>query len=116
MCHSRTDRLLEAFNQTNAPVPTPVCVHELFEAQVDRTPDAVALVFRGTSLTYRELDERANRVARRTRRELGVGPDRMVGLFVERSLEMVVGLLGDPEGRRRLRADGSRHTRASASR
>jgi natural product biosynthesis luciferase-like monooxygenase protein len=83
---------LHSFNDTRAPIPEPACVHEAFEAQVDRTPDSVAVIFRGQSLTYRELDERANRVAHELV-SLGVGPDRMVGVFVERSLEMVVGLL-----------------------
>jgi natural product biosynthesis luciferase-like monooxygenase protein len=84
--------MLRAFNDTASPIPEPLCAHEAFEAQVDRTPDAVAVIFRGRSLTYSELDERANRVARELV-SLGVGPDRMVGVFVERSLEMVVGLL-----------------------
>jgi natural product biosynthesis luciferase-like monooxygenase protein len=84
---------LRAFNDTRAPIPPPLCMHEAFEAMVDRTPGAVALMFRGHSLTYRELDERANRVAQELV-SLGVGPDQMVGIFVERSLEMVVGLLG----------------------
>jgi len=86
-------KLLASFNQTQAPIPAPACMHEAFEAQVDRTPDAVAVIFRGHSLTYRELDERANRLAHQLV-ALGVGLDRMVGVFVERSLEMVVGLLG----------------------
>jgi natural product biosynthesis luciferase-like monooxygenase protein len=85
--------LLERFNATHAVIPPPLCIHEAFEAQVDRTPDAVAVVFRGQSLTYRQLDERANRVAHELI-ALGVGPDSMVGIFAERSLEMVVGLLG----------------------
>jgi non-ribosomal peptide synthetase component F len=65
-------------------------VHEGVEAQVDRSPDAVALVYRDQSLTYRELDERANRVAAGLVAH-GVGPDHAVGVFVDRSLEMVVG-------------------------
>ena len=85
-------RMLRTFNDTESPIPEPLCVHEAFEAQVDRTPDAVAVIFRGRSLTYSELDDRANRVARELV-SLGVGPDSMVGVFVERSLEMVVGLL-----------------------
>jgi natural product biosynthesis luciferase-like monooxygenase protein len=69
------------------------CVHELFEAQVDRTPDATAVIHRDQRLTYRQLDERANAVAAHLR-DLGVGPDSMVGIFIERSVEMMVGLLG----------------------
>jgi amino acid adenylation domain-containing protein len=68
-------------------------VHEAVEAQVDRTPDAVAVTCRGDSLTYRELDERANRVAADLVGR-GIGPDRTVGVCVDRSLDMVVGLLG----------------------
>src|SRR4029077_1711814 len=66
--------------------------HQLFETQVDRTPDATALIHRARSLTYRELDERANAVAAHLR-ALGVGPDSMVGIFIDRSIDMVVGLL-----------------------
>ena len=73
--------------------PADLLVHELFEAQADRTPDAVALASAGESLTYAELNARANRVAHHLR-ELGVGPDVRVALCVERSVEMVVGLLG----------------------
>ena len=66
---------------------------ELFEAQVARTPDAVAVVFEEQSLTYGELDARANQLAHHLR-ALGVGPETVVGLCVERSLEMLIGLLG----------------------
>jgi len=69
-----------------------LCVHHLFERQVARTPDAVAVVFGDRALTYRELDARAERLAGLLRR-LGVGPIQLVGLCVERSLEMAVGLL-----------------------
>ena len=68
-------------------------IHELFEAQVERTPDAVALSCEGDRLTYRELHERANHVAGLLL-ERGVGPDVLVGLYVERSLELIVGILG----------------------
>jgi natural product biosynthesis luciferase-like monooxygenase protein len=81
------------FNDTRRELPGPQCVHEAFEAQVDLAPGAIAVAFRGQSLTYRELDERANRVARELV-ALGVGPDVLVGVFVERSIEMVCGLLG----------------------
>jgi amino acid adenylation domain-containing protein/non-ribosomal peptide synthase protein (TIGR01720 family) len=66
---------------------------QLFEAQVERTPEAIALVFGEQRLSYRELNQRANQLAHHLRR-LGVGPNVLVGLFLERSLEMVVGLYG----------------------
>jgi len=69
------------------------CIHELFSAQATRTPDAVAVVFGDRELTYGELDRRANQLAHYLRK-LGVGPEVIVGLCVERSLEMIVGLLG----------------------
>ena len=67
--------------------------HHAIEAQAARSPEAVAVVFGDRTLTYRELDERANRLAHRLW-SLGVGPETLVGLCVERSVEMVVGLLG----------------------
>ncbi|HZU03255.1 MAG TPA: amino acid adenylation domain-containing protein, partial [Ktedonobacteraceae bacterium] len=69
------------------------CVHELFEMQVERTPDAVAVVCEGRQLRYDELNRRANQLARYLRQS-GVRPEVAVGICVERSLEMVVGLLG----------------------
>jgi amino acid adenylation domain-containing protein len=86
------ERLLVEWNRTEAEHPR-CCVHQLFEAQAARTPDAVALVFEDRSLSYGELEARSNRLAHHLR-ALGVGPDVVVGLCVERSLEMVVGLLG----------------------
>lgn len=69
------------------------CVHELFEEQVEKSPAAVAVVFGKQQWTYRELNARANSIAHRLR-SLGVGPEMLVGICVERSLEMVAGLLG----------------------
>jgi amino acid adenylation domain-containing protein/non-ribosomal peptide synthase protein (TIGR01720 family) len=69
------------------------CLHELFEKQAEATPDAVALVYEGEQLTYGALNERANQLAH-TLRGLGVGPDACVGLCVERSLDLLVGILG----------------------
>ena len=69
------------------------CVHELFEEQVEKTPDAVAVVFEEATLSYGELNRRANQLAHYLR-ELGVGPDERVAICAERSLEMMVGLLG----------------------
>jgi amino acid adenylation domain-containing protein len=68
------------------------CLHELFEEQVERTPDTVAVAFQGGHLTYRQLNERSNRLARHLR-GMGVGQDTLVPICLERSLEMVVGLL-----------------------
>jgi len=85
-------RLLVEWNATAASWPREACLSELFEAQAGRTPEAVALVFGEETLSYGELNARANRLARHLR-SLGVGPDDRVALCVERSLEMVVGLL-----------------------
>ncbi|HEU4508844.1 MAG TPA: amino acid adenylation domain-containing protein, partial [Pyrinomonadaceae bacterium] len=68
------------------------CLHELVAAQAERTPDAVALNFENQLITYRELDQRANQLAHHLR-TLGVGPDVLVSIFIERSIEMVIGLL-----------------------
>ncbi|WP_327169291.1 non-ribosomal peptide synthetase [Streptomyces subrutilus] len=80
-------------SRQQGPGPAAGCVHEAFAAHAARTPDAVALVHEGTTLTYRELDARANRLAHRLR-ALGVGPDTLVGLCLPRSADLVVGLLG----------------------
>lgn len=84
---------LQIWNDTAMPVPGPHLMHAAFEAQVDRTPDAVALVDGDRSLTYRELDRRANHLAR-TLIANGAQPDQMIGIYVDRSIEMLVGLLG----------------------
>ncbi len=81
----------ESKNKT--PYPLERCIHELFEEQVRRTPDAVAVVFENQQLTYRELNCRANQLGHYLQ-SLGVGPEVLVGICVERSLEMIVGLLG----------------------
>jgi amino acid adenylation domain-containing protein len=86
-------QVLVKWNETQADYPRASCIHELFEAQVERTPEAIAVHFEGEQLTYRELNSRANQLAHYLR-QLGVGPEKSVGTCVERSLEMVVGLLG----------------------
>jgi len=86
-------QLLLEWNDTKTDYPKDKCVHELFEAQVERTPDAVALVFEDKQLTYGELNRRANQLAHYLRK-LGVGPEVLVSICVERSLEMVIGQLG----------------------
>jgi natural product biosynthesis luciferase-like monooxygenase protein len=85
--------VVEQWNDTAVELPRGRCVHDLIEAQVAATPDAIAVVHRGAKLSYRELDRRALALAR-TLQARGVGPDSLVGLFVDRSLEMVIGLLG----------------------
>ena len=87
------ESLLFGWNETRRPFPEERCLHQLFEAQVRRTPDAVAVVFEGEGLSYRALDQRANRLAHRLS-ALGVGPDVRVGLCVDRSPDLIVGLLG----------------------
>ena len=73
--------------------PRDLCIHQLFEAQVKKTPDATALVFEHLRLTYRELNTGANQLAHHLQ-SLGVGPEVLVGICVERSAEMIFGLLG----------------------
>jgi amino acid adenylation domain-containing protein len=85
-------RLLVEWNQTEVDYPQG-CLQELFEAQVERTPDQAAVRCEGQQLSYRELNEQANQLAHYLRR-VGVGPDSLVGLCVERGVEMLVGLLG----------------------
>jgi natural product biosynthesis luciferase-like monooxygenase protein len=85
--------VLGDWNDTRVVYPADSCIHQLIEAQVDEAPDAVAVVFEGRQITYRDLDRRANRVARYLQ-ELGVGPETLVGICMERSIEMIVALLG----------------------
>ncbi|RKI15222.1 non-ribosomal peptide synthetase [Corallococcus sp. AB030] len=85
-------QMLVEWNATRAPFPE-ACMHSLFEEQVRLAPNAVAAVFEGTQLTYAQLDARANQLAHALRRR-GVGPEVRVALSVERSLDVVIGLLG----------------------
>ena len=85
-------RVLVDWNDTSKPVPTGRCVHQEFEQQVRRTPDRVALACGTEEITYRELNARANRLARYLQ-NLGTGPGSLVGVSAERSIEMVVGML-----------------------
>ncbi|QLE48410.1 amino acid adenylation domain-containing protein [Nostoc sp. C057] len=90
---SEQQQLLVEWNDTSVDYPHDKCIHQLFEEQVERTPNAVAVVFENQQLTYHELNCRANQLAHYLR-SLGVGADVLVGICVERSLEMLVGLLG----------------------
>ncbi|WP_459746952.1 condensation domain-containing protein, partial [Pseudomonas sp. 3A(2025)] len=85
-------QIVHKWNRTEVSYPAKQCIHLLIEQQVEKTPQAPALLFGEQSLSYTELNQRANRLAHKLR-ELGVGPDVLVGIAVERSLEMVVGLL-----------------------
>ncbi|MCC5659230.1 amino acid adenylation domain-containing protein [Nostoc sp. XA010] len=86
-------QLLVEWNDTQADYLQHKCIHQLFEEQVERIPDAVAVVFGNRQLTYGELNSRANQLAHYLK-SLGVGADVLVGLYVERSLETIVGILG----------------------
>jgi len=86
-------RLLVEWNNTGDTSASDRCVHELFEAQAARTPDVPAVVFRENQLSYRDLNRRANQVARYLRRQ-GVGPEVLVGVCLERSAQAIVALLG----------------------
>ncbi len=92
LSEAESHQLLVEFNDTDAEYPKERCVHELFEIQVEKTPDAIALVFEEQQLTYRELSNRANQLAHYLQK-LGVGPEVLVGICLERSIEMIVGLL-----------------------
>ena len=87
------DQLLVKWNDTQADYPKDKCIHELFEEQVERQPETVAVIFENRQLTYRELNRRANQLARYLQK-VGVGPDVLVGICMERSVETVIGLLG----------------------
>ena len=98
LTEAKRHQLFVEWNNTQADYPD-VCVHELFEAQVERTPDAIALVAGEQKLTYRELNQRANQLAHYLQ-SLGVKADRLVGICptgrlrtVERSPEMMIGIL-----------------------
>ncbi|WP_072924248.1 non-ribosomal peptide synthetase [Microcystis aeruginosa] len=86
-------QLLSLWNETHTDYPSDKCIHQLFEEQVKCTPDAVAVVCSDQQLTYNELNCRANQLAHYLQK-LGVKPDELVGIFLERSLDMIVGLLG----------------------
>ncbi len=84
---------LDTLDRVTAPYPEAACIHRLFEAQAAQTPDAVAVIAPDATLTYRELDARANQLARYLQ-TLGVGPEKLVALYVERSSQAIVAILG----------------------
>ncbi|MGB7440979.1 MAG: amino acid adenylation domain-containing protein [Coleofasciculaceae cyanobacterium] len=89
---SDLQQLLVEFNQTQTAYPQDKCIHQLFAEQVEKTPDNIAVIFEDQKLTYAELNIRANQLAHHLQ-QLGVGPEVIVGLYLERSLELIVGLL-----------------------
>ncbi|MEO0869870.1 MAG: AMP-binding protein, partial [Cyanobacteria bacterium J06642_11] len=93
LTQSEEHQLLREWNNTQIEYLQDQCIHQLFEAQVEKTPDAVAVVFENQQLTYYQLNQRANQLAHHLQ-SLEVGPEVLVGICVERSIEMVVGLLG----------------------
>ena len=93
LTHAERQQVLVDWNQSQVEYPRERCVHQLFEEQAGRTPHAPAVVFEGQQLTYRGLNERANQLAHHLRR-CGLGPNVLVGISVERSLEMMTGILG----------------------
>jgi non-ribosomal peptide synthetase component F len=109
-----TAPILYDWNRTEYPYDRSVCMHELFEAQVRRTPDAPAVCFGDAVLTYAALNRKANRLADRLRRA-GVGPDVLVGICTEKSLEMVHRRARHPEGRRARTSPSIRRRPATAS-
>lgn len=91
--HEQQQHLLVDFNHTQIDFPSDKCLHQLFEEQVERTPQNIAVICADQQLTYAELNTRANQLAHHLQK-FGVGADVLVGICLERSLEMVVGLLG----------------------
>jgi amino acid adenylation domain-containing protein len=93
MTEPERHQILFEWNDTVADYPKDKCIHELFEEQVERTPDAIALEYQNKRITYREVNRKANQLAHYLI-SLGIGPEKLVGICVERSIEMVVGLMG----------------------
>ncbi|GAK56424.1 non-ribosomal peptide synthase [Candidatus Vecturithrix granuli] len=86
-------QILVEWNDTQTEFPTDICIHQLFEKQANRTPHATAVIFEDQQLTYQELNCRANQLAHYLQK-LGVEPEVLVGLCLDRSLEMIIGILG----------------------
>ncbi|WP_052675775.1 non-ribosomal peptide synthetase [Paenibacillus sp. IHBB 10380] len=86
-------QLVDEWNDTTIEYPSDAVIHKLFEDQVSRKPEAIAVVHEGRHLTYRELNERANQLAHYLQKR-GVGPESIVGICMERSIEMIIGMMG----------------------
>ncbi|MEH1843055.1 MAG: amino acid adenylation domain-containing protein [Nostoc sp.] len=92
LTHIIGTQIIEGCNETQV-VDRDLCIHQMFERQVERSPQAIAVAFDDIQLTYQQLNKRANQLAHYLR-TLGVGPEVLVGICLERSLEMIVGILG----------------------
>ena len=99
-------RVLEEWNDTRVAYPNDKMIHELFEAQVERSPEAVAVVHEGQQVTYRELNRRANQLAHYLRK-MGIGPEVLVGICCRPERRDDRGIVGYSEGRRSLCSSGS---------
>ncbi|KPA18703.1 plipastatin synthase subunit D [Candidatus Magnetomorum sp. HK-1] len=93
LTENELNTVLYNFNDTRTDYPDDKCIHQLFEEQVEKTPDSVAVIFEDKQLTYKELNEKSNQLGHYLK-SLGVGPEILVGICVERSIEMIVGILG----------------------
>ena len=91
--YAERQQLLVEWNNTRMEYLRWSCLHELFEAQVIRTPDATGIVFENEHITYHDLNVHANRLANHLR-QLGVGPEVMVGLYIDHSVNAIIGILG----------------------
>jgi amino acid adenylation domain-containing protein/non-ribosomal peptide synthase protein (TIGR01720 family) len=89
---SEQQKLLIEWNNTKQEYSSDKCIHQLFEEQVEKTPDAIAIIFEEKKLTYHQLNQKANQLAHYLK-SLGVKPDELIGICLERSIEMIVGLL-----------------------
>lgn len=87
------ERIIAGFNDSFAEFPQNMTIHKLFEKQAEKTPDNIALIYRNERIKYKELNEKANKLARILRRK-GVRPDSIVGIMAERSTDMLIGILG----------------------
>jgi surfactin family lipopeptide synthetase A len=90
---SEQQKILIDWNHTSVNYPQDICFHKLIEAQVERTPDAIAVIYEDQKLTYQELNQKANQLANYLL-AIGIEPEQLVGICLERSLDMLVGLLG----------------------
>jgi amino acid adenylation domain-containing protein/thioester reductase-like protein len=93
LLNEQQQQLLDVWNATSKPFPHTACIHELFQQQANQTPNALAITFEDRTLTYAELDQRANQLAQYLQKS-GVGPEVFVGICAERSIEMVIAVLG----------------------